>query len=359
MRRIFSILAALSTLMILIAAGSAYLILSASARDTEDDALSLVATSVAHSIDVQLNTLQQSVDGIAQSAEVINALASGNSNQIQATEAKLQHLVPYSLRVRLLLPNISDPDQSVSPHMGFGDLEMVRATLSSRPKPVIQGEGEHRHLAITSAVQTSQQVVGVILVSLESNVPQTLLTGLVFDHGRIELKQDQVMLASIGASSMMDAEPRSIALSNGRWQVHFWASDEDQMGRMLILSIVVGISWVCAGMIFFITYRKLTGLLRQDQSSVLNAAKDIMQGKQVGHYPLQLDEMIPMVTSLAQFKRVLSQDTSLIDQKIAKDRDFFDESFDIDFLEDGMLSTVPVQTAPSPIQRPCPIRLRS
>ena len=338
MRRIFIIIGALSALMIFVAGGSTFWLEVASTANTERATLNTIAQNLANHIDTQLATLQQSVDGVAQSADVIAALSSGNPQLIQATEAKLQRIVPYCLRLRLLSPNITDPDQSKAPHMGFGDVEMVRATLANQPKPVIQGEGEHRHLAITSAVISNQQPVGVILASLEPDLAQTIIAKTPFDHGFIELKQEQISLGALGNSSVRNDDPEVIPLKDGRWQLHVWPDDGSASDRLLWASALVSASALLSGLFFFIGYRKITALLRQDQSSILKAAKEIMQGKQGGNYPVQLDEMLPMITSLAQFKRVLDQDnTAMSNSTPTKDRDFFDESFDIDFLEDTKL----------------------
>lgn len=322
--------------MILVAGASTFWVEIDSVATAEQSALKTVAQNLADHIDTQLATLQQSVDGVAQSADVITALGSGNIQLIQATEAKLQHSVPKSMRLRLLPPNVSDPDQTSVPHMGFGDVEMVRATLSGQPKPVIQGEGEQRHLAITSAVIANNQVVGVVLASLKPDIAQAILARTSFDHGFIELKQEQVSLGSLGRSEARNDDPDIINLKEGRWQIHLWPDVDSTSGHSLLITALVSINALFSSLIFFIGYRKLTALLRQDQSSVLKAAKEIMQGKQIGTYPIQLDEMLPMVTSLAQFKRILDKDILAVEPALlSKERDFFDESFDIDFLEEA------------------------
>jgi phosphomannomutase/phosphoglucomutase len=228
--------------------------------------------------------------------------------------------------------------------MGFGDLEMVRATLTDKPKPVIQGEGEHRHLAITSPITSNQRVLGVVLASLAPEVGQAIMNRTPFEHGYMELKQEQISLGSLGDSSFRNNAPEIIALKYGRWQLNVWSDTDSVSGRKLLLLALVSSFALLSGLMFFFAFRKLSLLLRQDQSSVLKAAKEIMQGKNIGNYPVQLDEMLPMVTSLAQFKRILDQELSPRDNSATKDRDFFDESFDIDFVEESSLPASLFQT---------------
>ncbi len=340
MRRIFSIIAAISALMVLLAGGGTYWFSTSGAKEAKRVAVASVANSLASSVAMQLGILQQSVDGLAQSPDVIAALNSANPDLIDATAIKLQGVIPQTMRLRLLLPSIAEPDQSTIPHMGFGDLEMVLATFGGKPKPVIQGEGEHRHLAITSPVISNQNVIGVVLVSIKPDLPQQIMAKMKFNDGLLELVQDQLTLATLGNAEAKEDDPEKIPLTNSRWQINFWTDVKTSVGDIGLLAAIIFTPALAACLTFFMGYRKLTEVLRQDLSSILKAAKDMMQGKNVGNYPIELDEMMPVIASLAQFKRVLEQEgASPVAGSDNGDYDFFDESFDIDFLED----TVPVR----------------
>ncbi|QPK63411.1 phosphomannomutase/phosphoglucomutase [Methylomonas sp. LL1] len=348
MARIFSIIAAISALMVILAGGGAYWFSTASTKYAKQEAITTVANGLAAGLSMQLDTLQNSVDGVAQSPDVIAALASGNPELINATAVKLQHVIPHNLRLRLLPPGVNDLDQSQSPHMGFGDLEMVKATLTGQPKPVIQGEGEHRHLAFTSPVSNGQQVIGVVLASVKPDLPQKIVSKTQFNNGLIELKQDQLVLATIGNTDNRDDEPRSIQLPNGRWQLDTWPEIKFSMSDTVLIITIIALPALLACLGFFISYRKLHDFFLRDQSSILRAAKDMLQGKHVGNYPMQLEEMQPLIAAMAQFKRVIGQDNiPLSETGDNKEYDFFDESFDIDFLDESpAAANEPLQTAP-------------
>lgn len=359
MGRIFGIIAAISAFMVIIAGVGTYWFSAADAKTAKTAAAALVANNLAASLGMQLNTLQASVDGLAQNPDVIAALSSGNPDVIQATAAKLQTVIPHSLRLRLLPPTVSDLDQSQTPHMGFGDLEMVQAALTGKPQPVIQGDAEHRHLAVTGTVKNGQQVVGVILASLKPDLLQQLVTKIPFDNGLIELKQDQLVLATIGQNAARDDDPISIPVGNSRWKLNTWANFETSLADIGILSGLIGIPALLACLAFFIGYRKFSEFFRQDQSGILNAAKDMLQGKAMGSYPMQLEEMQPIIAAMVQFKRVMDQnDSPLLGGDENKAYDFFDESFDIDFLEEATpansasIQTVPVSTSAIPVAMP-------
>lgn len=336
MGRIFSIIAALSAVMVLLAGMGAYWFSTASGKSAETEAANSVAASLAISLSLQLDTLQKSVDGLAQSADVIAALSNGDPGLIRATADKLQTTIPYNLVLRLLPLNTNDLDQSQSPHMGFGDIEMARATLTGKPKPAIQGDAEHRHLAITSAVSNGQQIVGVLLASLNPNLVQHIIVKTPFKNGLIEVKQDQLLLGSIGDTSEKNDDPGKIEVENSRWNVYAWVNTSTSLTDIGVLSGIILIPALLACLTFFVGYRKLAEYFHLDQGSILKAAKDLLQGKTVGNYPMQLIELQPIIAAMIQFKRVTGREAESLpaDGEIS-DNDFFDESFDIDFLDES------------------------
>ncbi len=336
MGRIFSIIAAISALMVLLAGGSSYWFSTAKVDDSKKMAAAAAANGLSTAIALQLETLQQSVDGLADSPEVIAALTSGDPAIIDSVSNKVQGLVPSALRVRLLLPNVNEPDQTSLPHMGFGDVEMVRSTLSAKQKPVIQGEGEDRHLAITSVVVHNGKVVGVVLASLKADLVNQLAARTQLAGGFAEIKQDQIVLAKIGTEAAKIDDPTVITPANSRWLINFWPADGLELTDASLITAIIAIPALLACLAFFMGYRKLADYLRQDQGTLLKAAKDMMTGKNVGNYPVQLAEMQPIISTLAQFKRVIDKDNAPPQSKDeTKEFDFFDESFDVDFLEES------------------------
>lgn len=337
MGRIFSIIATLSAVMVLLAGMGAYWFSTASAKSAEMDAANSVANSLAVSLSLQLDILQKSVDGLAQSSDVIAAFSSGNPEIIKATADKLQTAIPYNLRLRLLLPNTNNMDESQSPHMGFGDLEMVRATLTGKPKPVIQGTAEDRHLAITSAVSNGQRIIGVLLASLNPDLAQQTIAKTPFNNGLIEVKQDQLVLGTMGNASKKIDDLTNIEVANSRWKIDAWVDTSTSLTDFGILSGIILIPALLACLAFFVGYRKLNDYFLQDRSGILKAAKDLLQGKTVGNYPMQLSELQPIIAAMVQFKRVIGHDSVSLDTgEETSDKDFFDESFDIDFLEESL-----------------------
>ncbi|MGZ5001092.1 MAG: phosphomannomutase/phosphoglucomutase, partial [Methylomonas sp.] len=354
MGRIFSIIAAIAALMVLLAGASTYWFSESEVGNSKKMATAAAANGLSVAIALQLDTLQRSVDGLADSPDVIAALSSGDPAIIASMSGKVQGLVPGALRIRLLLPNVNEPDTTLTPHMGFGDVDMARSTLSAKQKPVIQGEGENRHLAFTSVVIHNGKVVGVVLASLKADLVNQMAARTQLSGGFVEIKQDHVVLATVGNEAVKTDEPETITPSNSRWSIAFWPESASSLGDISLIAAIVVIPALLACLAFFMGYRKLVDYLQQDQSTLLKAAKDMMLGKNVGNYPVQLPEMQPIISALAQFKRVIEQDNKPSHNKDEiKDFDFFTDTFDLDFTEDSTASA----PAPIPMMSGTPVSL--
>ena len=307
MARIFTLLSAIAVVMILLAGGSTYWFLQTDIKQAKHDGASAFAKGISLGISSQLNILQQSIDGFAQMPEVISALESKDEALIKNTANKLETLIPLALKIRLLPTDISEVDESATPHMGFADLEMIRNTLSQKQKPTIQGQGEHRHLAITCKVSRQGQVVGVLLASLKFDFIKKLVNQVPIKEGFIEVKQDRTLLAKTGNIDDKTEADDKFSIPHSEWDIYFWSANENAISAISLIISAIFLSALIACLAFFIGYRKLTEYLTQDQSSIINAAKDMMAGKNAGNYPVQLKEMNPIVSILAQYKRVIDK----------------------------------------------------
>ena len=345
MLRIFTIIAAISAFMILLAGGGSYWLSATNISDSNKAAILANARGLANGVSAQVDALQQSVDGLSHSPEVLTALRSGDANLMNAVANKLQLIMPSALKVRLLPADINELDQMASPRMGFGDLDMVQSTLTEKQKPVVQGEGEDRHLAITSAVMQNNQVIGVILVSFKPDLINQSLSKLKFSNGYLEIIQDQITLGTKGGQDAKSGDPEVITIDGSRWTMRVWASNTNDFSNMSLIAGILVFPALFALGAFYLAYKKLADYLIKDQATIIKAAKDMLTGRNIGNYPIQLDEMQPIISTMTQFKRVIHQENTRIKSfDDNSETEFFDESFNIDYIEesfDGGLDDAP------------------
>ena len=167
MGRIFSLLTAFAVLMILLAGGGVYWLSSARIAQARQDSATAVANAVALTLSQQIDLLNRTLNKMAQDPEVLIAVTRADPVLLTTVAARLEKYFPDALKIRLLLPGVSEIDEKNAPRMGFADLDMVRETFTNNQPPRIQGyEGADRHLAITTRIMQNDRVVGVILASL-------------------------------------------------------------------------------------------------------------------------------------------------------------------------------------------------
>ena len=306
MGRVFSLLAAVAVLIILIVDGGVYWLSSTKIAQTKQDSATTVANTIAATLSQQIDLLNRTLNKMALDPEVLDAVTRADPAELTTVAAKLEKYFPDALKIRLLLPGVSEPDETGTPRMGFADLDMVRETFIGNQPPGIQGyEGTDRHLAITRRIMDKDQVVGVILASLNYDSFNKSLQAAAVKDGIIELKQAQLVLAASGKRvDSGQSESLQTKVPNTDWEiVYHYAVGADLAEIILITSSFAVVPLLLTLLAFFAGYRWLSGLLMQDLGNVLNACKDMMTNKPPGSYPVTLSETSAVITALMHFKQ--------------------------------------------------------
>lgn len=335
MARLFSLLAAIAVLMILAAGAGVYWVGTTQITQAKQNATLAVANSVASSITAQVNLLTNTLEKMAQDPEVLIAVTSADTALMPQVAAKLEKHLPEVLKIRLLLPGVTELDDKSAPKMGYADLDMVRETFTKNQLPAIQGDsGPDRHLAITRRIVQNDRVVGVILASLNYGFISKTVQAAGLKDGHLELRQAALVLGAAGEPA--SAEPNDdaqIKVAGTGWELHYQYADSAVSTELMPIVGIIALCALLALLAFFIGWRKLSGLLTQDLGSVLKACKDMMTHKLQPTYPLKLAEMNAVVSTLAQFKRVMDhQDDDIAGDKNPVDVEmsgFFDDFDDL------------------------------
>jgi phosphomannomutase/phosphoglucomutase len=279
---------------------------------SKEESSTAIAKAVSATLSAQIDLLNKTIDKIVDDPEVLAVINGANPVQLSATATKLEKYFPEVLKIRLFVPGVSPTDDQIVPKMGFADIEMVRETFSKSRLPSIQGDkGEDRHLAITRAIKQNDQVVGVILVSLNYDfISKNIRTAADKDE-YIELKQDQLVLGVSG--SKIDTEKAAnvrVKVENSDWEIIYYYFPGMDVTELAVSITIVLVAALITLLGFFSIHRKLSGLLTQDVSCVMKAIKDIMTTQKLySTYPVNLTEMEGVIPTLAQYKRVLDQDS--------------------------------------------------
>ena len=322
MVRLFSLLSAIAVLMIITAGAGVYWFGAGQIAKAKQDSAEAVAKSVALGLTGQITLLTDTLEKMAQDPEVLAAVTSADKARIDTVAERLEKYLPGTLKIRLLLPGISELDDKSVPKMGYADLDIVRETFTQAQLPAIHVDnGVDRHLAITRRIMQNNQVAGVLLASLNYDFISKTLQAADLKDGYLELKQATLVLGNTGVQSSAEQDDAQMQVANTRWELHYQYPDKANFSGLADIIGMIAIFALLALLTFFIGYRRLSGLLRQDLSTVLKAYKDMMTNKLQGTYPVMLPEMNAVVSTLVQFQRVMN---NLSDDVVVSDSNFVD-----------------------------------
>jgi phosphomannomutase/phosphoglucomutase len=329
MIRLFSLLSALAVLMVVTAGAGVYWVGASQISQSRQDSTATVAKSVALGISAQINLLTDMLEKMTQDPEVLAAVTSADAAQLISASEKLEKHLPFILKIRLLLPGVSELDDKNVPRMGYADLDMVRETFSKNQLPAIQGDnGPDRHLAITRRIMHNGQVVGVILASLNYDFISKIVQAAELKDGHLELRQATLVLGAAGGpASAEQGNDAQVPVANTGWQLHYQHGGSANFEGLAIIAGMIVIPAVLSLLAFFMGYRKLSAHLTQDLGCVLKACKDMMTNKAQGEYPVKLAEVNRVMSNLTQFKRVLDTEDSIVTSvdSVAETHNFLDD----------------------------------
>ncbi len=312
MVRLFSWLAAITMLMFFISGAGVYWMSNIVVTHSKEESATAVAKAVATTLSAQIDLLNKTIDKIVDDPAVLAAITSANPGQLNAEATKLEKYFPEVLKIRLFVPGMAPTDDQIVPKMGFADTEMVRETFTKDRLPSIQGDqGADRHLAITRAIKQNGGVVGVILVSLNYDFISKNIRTAAAKGEYIELKQDLLVLGVSGAQiDTKKAANVKVKVSNADWEVIYYYFSGMDLSEITVSGTIILVSGLITLLVFFSIHRKLSELLSQDVNCIMKAIKDMMTTQKLySTYPVNLSEMNGVIPTLAQFKRVLDQDS--------------------------------------------------
>lgn len=322
--------------MIIVAGGGTYWITYYDVNDAKKQSTEAIVKGVSFSVVSQMNILKQSVTKMASVPQVVAAIESEDPEIMKQTAQVLEQFLPKVRKIRILPADISEVDESAAPHMGFADLLMVQESLKQQQIPIIQGLGSNRHLAITSTVYKDQQAIGVILASMDFSFLNDSIKTHKITEGYIELKQEKAILVKAGNVNVKDSDKSSINIPNTSWKIDYWPNNPTSLTTLSTFAGLVILPILIVGLAFFVNYRNLSYLIRQDLGVILRAVKDLMADKIVGNYPINLNEMKSIITSIVKFKRSKENDESDFLVKASEEADLddmFEEPIGIEFLD--------------------------
>lgn len=308
MERLVSTLAAICVLMVIVTGTGAFLITKTVIAQSKVDAVSAIAKGVSLALSEQITLLNSVLDKMAQDPDVIAAAAQKNPELLAIAVKKLENHFPGILSIKFLLPENNDTNKNTNVGMGYADLGMARKTFENNQQTAIQGDANtERHLAIARRIIQNDVPIGVLLAGLNYDFINKILAATTLEKGYLELRQDKLVLASTGKKrDQEEIDHAPIKVPNTEWELYYDNSSVTSVVEVSLMLSVILLPALVVALSFVIGYRKLSNLLAQDVAWLTKAFKDILTEKPLTDYPVKISAISNVISTLAQFKRVVN-----------------------------------------------------
>jgi phosphomannomutase/phosphoglucomutase len=253
---------------------------------------------------------------LAKDPDIAYLLMVGNESALHSREESLRYVFPKAINVQLLAPGITEVDMEASPPLSYAALAQMRAAESAEAEPPIEVHlfntpQQHINIARRVVDPAGSGVVGHLMVSLSTDVLQSILGDVGELDGYIEVQQDgakgtPAVITSYGDHTLKQGDAdRVIRVAGSRWQVAWWPAISGLTALAGLSVWVLGaFSVVAAALVFLIIVLlgRIKNALRVDQVSMVTIMKDFRDGRSRREYPSGLAEMhesIEFMTQLA------------------------------------------------------------
>lgn len=171
--------------------------------------------------------------------------------------------IPYMLRARLIRNGKGDIDTTITPHMSYACLDMVRSAEQQERNPPLEVHlfsTPQQHIDIARRIVGSDgQVAGTLLVNFNVTLFQEFIREIGYQTGYIEVQQGRgIVLAFTGDRSLRLQSPITTGIKGTRWRIAYWpllpgadTTISDARNTLIIVAFVVILILALAGMYLF------------------------------------------------------------------------------------------------------------
>lgn len=266
------------------------------------------AQQSASSLSKQVISYQSLMAGIVTDPSITQLILSGDRQAINQRQAQLKGLFPSALAVRLLTAGNRLVNRTVTPHLSFACLDMLRSSenLMAAPPAEVHAYGtEHQHIDIIQPIisATDSKVVGHLQVVLDVKLINEWLKQAVNDN-YIELTQQAgdnkpLVLGSAGDSQHKSATPVHLKIDGTFWSINAWVPARVSLNifsTTFLMSLGIGI--VLAALVVLILRRSVSKAINSDLESFMQLAIQVIRGNKSHEYQVKMSEFKSAVVRL-------------------------------------------------------------
>ncbi len=204
--------------------------------DTENEAITeTMAHSIARQVQTHLDQLKQTLTAIAEDEQTIAIFQQGVDDEaLQAAAAEKQSLFDHALQLRYLKPNATTLNDQI-PALSYASLEMLkkaRLTSQINPEAHLLGTVNQHIVLVEQVVNSRPALIGLLHLSMDLRLFDSMLGGLAMDHGYVELTErvaDQTLvLAKMGDVEHRQGHAATAGVADTAWTITYWPGVADR-----------------------------------------------------------------------------------------------------------------------------------
>jgi phosphomannomutase/phosphoglucomutase len=269
-------------LMLLVVLFSRQSIQSA-ATDTARRTAHSVAGAVAARLEGAITARRDLIRLALSDGRVAAALTAGDAAALRAAESDLQQRIPGLLQVRLLPPDVNQPDPSGPAPLGYAGLDMLRRTVEGgRPAAaeVHQIKNGAPYLALALPITEPGRNLGVLFAAFDMRFLIPLVERSPDFPGRLQLVQggQTGYILAKGPGELGDAlYAGKVDVPESIWEVSYGIAPEvGTTGNMLTMLGLVGGGGLALLLTVVLQWRALARDLHFDMSTLVNLGEAIL-----------------------------------------------------------------------------------
>ncbi|MEJ2142837.1 MAG: phosphomannomutase/phosphoglucomutase [Gammaproteobacteria bacterium] len=266
------------------------------------------AQQSATSLSKQVTSYQYLMAGIVTDPSIERLIRSGDKEAISERQQQLTGLFPDALQVRLLAAGIKLVDRSVTPHLSFACLDMLRNSERLRKAPAAEVHvygTDQQHIDIVQPIISTQdkQVIGHMQVVLDVKLIKHWVKQAVNDN-YIELiqkagKKKPLVLGRAGSSENKVATPIKIDIEGTRWSINAWVPARISVSIFNVTFLtILGVGVVLAAFVVFILRRSVSRAITADLDNFIQLAVQVIRGNKAHEYTVKMPEFKSAVVRL-------------------------------------------------------------
>ena len=317
---------AASVLVVLLLIGGGWKMFSTMSASAEKEALEAkdtMARNLAAGVQQNLASPKNKLIALAKDAQTI-ALFENDADETELINAaaEKQGLFDKALRLRYLKPGSVKLDDDQYPPLSFASLEMLKkaeTTSQINTEVHMMGAANQQIVMIERVVNNAFELIGLLHLSLDVGVFESVMQGLDLDGGYAELSQQAagktLVLAKIGDAGQKQGKATTVSVSDTRWNINYWTGNASLIegagssasSSMPIILIVI-LLLVVAGAVYYFMVMKKGSSPATEQGDLITyegAVRAIAEGAHAGVQ--QLIPHLPKAERITANLKPLSQ----------------------------------------------------